>query len=80
VFENGGRGAVSEHVNFEGSIQKILIFLNIPTQMLIFLHKYSFGRKIILENFSISQYKYNLCQSHEGIMVLGKKIQVQIIK
>jgi hypothetical protein len=25
-----------------------------------------------LENFSISQNKYNLCQSHQGIMVLEK--------
>jgi len=43
--------------------------------MLIFLHKYYSGRKVILENFSISQNKYNLCQSHQGIiMVLEKTI------
>jgi len=42
--------------------------VNFPSQI-VFL-----GRKVILEKFSISQNKYNLCQSHQGIiMVLGKK-------
>jgi len=61
-------------IKFEGSIQKFLIFLNIPPKNVNFPSQIFFWEKSNFGKFQHFSKQYNLCQSHQGVMVLEKTI------